>query len=353
MPHIDSLTPKPHAFPRLFGQLPLTRVRDYSRSIKVDLVKHDDPSTMLNGTYDFAKATWSEDGRESERATLQEKEDALSQMLAGKTLQLGLETVQFIFRISGITRIDTHQIVRQRVGVTFSQQCSGDQFWTHHDVLVEPSIKQELGPYSAFLTTALQSKQVYQEMLDTQKISVQAARSILPHCLETFVFMRIDLATLLFFHQKRIDDGSQTWQMNEVAQQMADRVIEIFPQTAVAFEKSKTRFKFQVEASKDRTNSFSTGLYLPSPDNFEYHDQDFLYPQTKNKMHLVGDHKVDEFPTEYYLGTSRLSESEYKEFKAEYELVNKLAEKEHLTNDEILLANQNVNFRLMKLFNLK
>ena len=82
MPHNNSLEPKRHAFRVLFGQKPLTRFKDYKRSIKVDLIKYDDPDTMLKGTFDFVKATWSEDGKESERASTEEMKDGLHAMLS-------------------------------------------------------------------------------------------------------------------------------------------------------------------------------------------------------------------------------------------------------------------------------
>lgn len=341
MPHNPKLTPKPHAFPRLFGQRPLTVVKNYAESIKVDLVQYPNMTTAIDGLYDFAKATWSEDGHESDRASYEEKQEVLAQMLQGKSLQLGLETIQFIFRISGITRLDTHQIVRQRVGVTFSQQCSGDQFWTHHNVLVEPSIHFSEWNHT-FFEEAIETKMAYAGMLDSMKISVQAARSILPHCLDTFIFMKVDLATLLFFHQKRVDNGSQTWQMNEISNQMAAEVIKVFPDLKETFEKNKTRFKFQVEASKDRKNTLSTGLYLPDPDNFEYHEQDFLYQQTKHSMHMLG----TTFPDSYYWGSKSISKTQYDEIDLAYDTANREVEREGLINLDILNYNLSLNEKL-------
>jgi thymidylate synthase (FAD) len=340
MPHKEKLHPKKHAFPRLFGQLPLTRVKDYSTNLKVELIKYDDPVKMIDGTYDFVKATWSEDGRESEKASYEEKQEALSQMLQGKTLQLGLETVSFIFRITGITRIDTHQIVRQRVGVTFSQHCSGDSFWNHRDILIEPSIYYSKWAKADFLKQALNSKVCYAQMLDSGKVSVQAARSILPHCLETFIFMKVDLATLLFFYQKRIEDGSQTWQMNEVSRQMEREVVKVFPDLQMAFDKAKTRFKFQREASKDRKNTFSTGLYLPKVDDFDYHENDFLYQTTKNEMHYIGDYKQEEIPIQYYFAYMQIDQNLYEEIQFEYDANNRLIDKGHRSNSEVLAQNR-------------
>jgi hypothetical protein len=108
MPHNPKLVPKRHAMRNLIGQVPLSRFKDYRENIDVELIKYDDPVTAMEGIYDFAKATWSEDGKEASRATDEQKYSALDAMLEGKALGLGLETINLTFRIGGISRIDTH-----------------------------------------------------------------------------------------------------------------------------------------------------------------------------------------------------------------------------------------------------
>jgi thymidylate synthase (FAD) len=332
MPHNKNLEPKKHPFRVLFGQRPLTCFKDYRKSIKVELIKYDDRESMLRGTYDFVKATWSEDGRESERASESEMQDALKAMLSGKALGLGLETVNFMFKISGITRIDTHQIVRQRIGVTFSQQCTGDRFLNHNDVLVEESIAKYPDILERFIDSTLKCKMCYSRMVDSLDISIQAARSILPHNLETFIFMNTNLATLLFFYQKRIDDGSQTWQMNEISRQMADEVCRVFPELSEVFEKNKSKFKLQREASADRKNTFSTSLYVPNVDEFDYHERDFLYQKKKNEMNFTNTPIEDR----YYWGFRRISKEMYDEIKKAYSLLDKAVHEGNYSNEEIL-----------------
>lgn len=344
MPHNNSLIPKKHSYKILFGQRPLTKFKDYRKSIKVDLVKYDDREKMLKGTYDFVKATWSEDGLESGRVTEQEMSNALEMMMSGKALGLGLETVNLMFRISGITRIDTHQIVRQRIGVTFSQQCTGDRFLHHNDVLVEESIVKEPS-LGSFINATLHAKNSYSQMIDSMNVSIQAARSILPHNLETFIFMNTNLATILFFYQKRIDDGSQTWQMNEISRQMAEEICKVYPELIPVFEKFKTKFKFQEEASKDRNNTFATNLYLPKIDNFDYHERDFLYDKTKEEMHFTNTPIKDSF----FWGFDEISEDKYNLIRDAYDKTNKHCEELKLTNREILERNQLLNQNLQQL----
>lgn len=349
MPHVESLVPKKHAFPNRLGQKPLTKFKDYRQSIRVKLIKHDDPEQMLKGTYKFVKATWADSPDVNDNASEEQMKDALHQMLSGKALGLGLETVNLMFEISGISHIDAQQITRQRIGVTFSAQCTGDRFLNHNDILVEESIAQDPLLLQEFINATLRTKLSYCQMCDSLKVSIQAARSILPRNIETFYYMNTNLMTLLFFHQKRIDDGSQTWQMNEISQQMADEVCRVFPDLAEVFEKNKSKFKFQKEASADRKNSFSTGLYIPKNDEFDYNNRDFLYPMKKNEMHFTGTPIEDT----YYWDNTRVTKEEYELVKQAYDKLDKENHENDYTNEQIIDRANNVNLQLSNEFSLR
>jgi len=126
---------------------------------------------MLKGTYKFVKATWADSPDDNDNTTIDEMKYAMQQMLSGKALGLGLETINFIFEINGINHIDAQQITRQRIGVTFSAQCTGDRFLNHNDVLVEESIAQDSELLENFIDTTLRAKMSYAEMVDSQKVS--------------------------------------------------------------------------------------------------------------------------------------------------------------------------------------
>jgi thymidylate synthase ThyX len=340
MPHNKNLIPKISPFRILFGQIPLTKFKDYRSNIKVDLIYAPDRNQIMPAVYDFVKATWSEDGKESSRASYEEMSEAFKTMLEGKALGLGIETIDFIFRISGITRIDTHQIVRQRIGVTFSQQCTGDRFLNHADALVEECIAQDKDLLDEFIRATLATKMSYANMNDSMKVSIQTSREILPHNLETFIFMKINLMTFLMFHKKRIDDGSQTWPMNVITQQMSDGIIEKYPELKSVLEKNKTSFKFQTEASKDRGNTFSTSLYLPkNDDEFEFHNQDFLYSQKKDEMNFTETPIRDR----YFWGYVEISENLYNEIKNRYENLDKENKTNRRDNKTIQKLAENTN----------
>jgi len=183
------------------------------------------------------------------------------------------------------------------------------------------------------ISATLHAKNAYAEMCDSQQVSIQAAREILPHNLETFIFVKINLMTLLQFYKKRIDDGSQTWSMNIIAQQMADEVCNEYPELKPVFEKNKTSFKFQTDASRDRKNLFSTSLYIPQMDTeFEYNERDFLYQKKKNEMHFTNTPIKDEF----YWGFTKITEKDYNQIKNIYDKLSDEGDKKHLSNLEMI-----------------
>lgn len=342
MAHNKALVPKKHPYRIRFGQKPLTHFKDYRKAIKVDLVKYDDRLRMLAGVYDFVTSTWSEDGMESTRVREKQMQDALQQMLSGKTLSLGLETINLMFRITGISRIDTHQIVRQRVGVTFSQHCSGDQWWSHRDCLVAENIAQDPGMLKEFIDSTLKSKNTYVDLIDSGKVSIQEAREILPHNLETFIFMNTNISTLLFFYQKRIDDSSQTWQINEISRQMAREVCVVYPEMKPVFEKFSKKFTMARDAEADRASTFATALYLPKEDNYEYHKRDYLYDKTKEEYNWTNTPIEDQ----YYWGYRKITKEQHKHIYQLYEGNAKLVEIDHMSNSQIKALNHETNDRI-------
>jgi len=339
MSHNPELVPKKHPFGIKFGQKPLTEFKDYRKAIKVTLKNPEPVESMMNRIYSFVKATWADSPEVLENATKEQKEDALDQMLSGKALQLGLETVSLSFMIGGITHIDAQQITRQRIGVTFSAQCTGDRFLNHNEVLVEESIAQDPVLLKSFIDATLAAKMSYAEMVDSEKVSIQAARSILPRNIETFYNMQTNLATLLFFHQKRIDDGSQTWQMNEISRQLAKQVSDVYPQLLEVFKRNENKFRFQREASADRKNTFSTALYIPKDDDFDYHTRDFVYPISKEQMNYTN----TPIKNLYYWGLDEVTKEQFDAIKNKYSENDKSVHDSSPTNSEIYEMNRSVN----------
>ena len=343
MTHVDSLIPKKHPFRIIFGQKPLTHFKDYRKSIKVELLNPEPKEQMMKRIYQFVRATWADSPDQNSNPTEEQMKDGLNAMLSGKSLGLGLEATNLTFKISGISRVDLQQIVRQRIGVVYSVQCTGDRDLRHNEILVEESIAKDSTVLDRFIRAINSTKESYVDMVDSQNVSIQAARLVLPECREGFMFMNTNLSTLIFFHQKRIDDGSQTWEINRIAQLMADAVCEVYPEMKDVFEKNKKKFKFQRDASADRTNTFSTGLYLPKVDDYDYHTRDVMYPMTKEEMHFTNTPIEDT----YYWGYKKVSEKEYELIESKYRENNKLVHEKSLSNQDIYTMNVRTNDELL------
>lgn len=322
-----------------FGQKPLTHFKDYRKAIKIELLEPESEEQMMKRLYRFVRATWEDSPDDNLHPTEQQMKEGLDAMLSGKALGLGLEATSLTFVISGITRVDLQQIVRQRVGVTFSVQCTGDRDLRHNSILIEESVAQDLVLLDQVIESHLLPKKVYSDLLDSGKVSIQAARLFLPESREMHMYMHTNLSTFLFFYQKRIDDSSQTWQINEVVRKMADEICKVYPQMKPVFEKASTSFKMAKNAEADRASTFATALYLPKEDSYEYHDRDYLYNKTKEEFNFTNTSIEDK----YYWGSELVTEIVYRRIKEEYDAAARVADEKYMSNDEIKAYNENVN----------
>lgn len=340
--HKPELEPKLHPYKMRFGQRPLTVFKDYRKTIKVKLIEPEGKDQMMKRLYQFVRTTWEDDVNDNAEPTIAQMKEGLEAMLSGKALGLGLEATSLTFEISGITRVDLQQIVRQRVGVTFSVQCTGDRDLRHGNMLVEESINQSPEILEEYIKTCLIAKHAYSNMLDSKKVSIQAARVILPECREMHMRMHTNLSTLIFFYTKRIDDSSQTWQMNQIVKKMADAVIEVYPELADVFFKASKKFTMAKNAESDRGSTFATALYLPKEDSYDYHERDYLYNTTKEKFNFT------ETPIEdtYYWGYEKITKDQYWKIFHNYDGNTKLTDRSHFSNEKIDETNKATTLRL-------
>lgn len=282
----------------LTGQIPRTRFKDHLSSVRVDLISG--PARDIDLTaYAFQQATWRDEPYipglqpDQDETVLR---DLKINAIQGNGLPLSLELYDFVFCISGINRVITHQVVRNRIGATYSQQCSGDKDWRHHDVLVPRSIYQNKKTYEAFKQQILASKELYANMLDSLEISIMDARKILPHCLETFIYVKFNLVTLASFIQKRDCVQTQEPEMVMVARRMREAVIAKYPfLTELLANLCKQKKCFYTRS--DRLTG--TSMFIPDTDHdFPYHRENFIYQKTPGEM----SYDLPAVPTEQYEG---------------------------------------------------
>ncbi len=342
MSHNPQLAPKKHPYKMRFGQKSLTHFHDYRQAIKIKLVEPESKETMMKRLYQFVRTTWEDSPDDNLHPTEQQMKEGLDAMLSGQALGLGLEATSLTFEISGITRADLQQIVRQRVGVVFSVQCTGDRDIRHNPILIEESIAQSDDLLNSMIHSTLEAKKTYSTLMDSMKVSIQAARLALPESREMHMRMHTNLSTLLFFYQKRIDNSSQTWQMNEIVRKMAEEVCKVYPEMTSVFEKQSKKFTMSKDAESNRASTFATALYLPEVDSYEYHNRDYLYEKTKNDFNFTNTPIEDT----YYYGSEKVSKNEYEQIVELYNKNNSEADEKSMSNEEIKRMNTMTNLKI-------
>lgn len=291
MPHDESV--KEVNIPSIvfWGESPETKFEDYLDCINVELIQWPDKKRLYKTMYNFQRATWGYKGRKDTNVDWNAIQQSIEEMAEGKSLGLGMETANFTFLVSGISRIITHQIVRTRVGVTYSQRCTGDQDLRFDNYMVprslnKPENNQFLDRYKKLV---LDAKDLYSDALD-QGIPITDARYFLPPGNMNYIYVHIALSSLIPLIGKRMCTN-ETIEYNEVARQMREQVLKHFP-----------IFKGIVMADCDKKSKcfFGRGhsplngnIFVPDEKHeFKYNMWNFMYPLTRHQM--IGDTKYKE-----------------------------------------------------------
>ncbi len=157
--------------------------------------------------------------------------DPWGDVASGRALWQNAETLRWNIRISGVDRVLTHQLVRLRVGVTFSHQCTGDRDCRWDSLLLPRSIGEGRGLAAYEL---VRMKTMYSSLVDSGG-SVQEARRFLPHCISSHIQMDTCLTTLAGWYRKRREHLTQDWLTYVLAGKIREAVVAASPWAASAF----------------------------------------------------------------------------------------------------------------------
>ena len=276
MPKNNDLTPVTFPMKLRFEEKPKTEYKNDLESINVEMLDHPDPIRARKMVYQFINATW-EDGpglHDPDAAPDWKLFQALEAALQFKALPTVLETLDFTFRIEGIDVQTVTHLIRHRTG-SFSAQCTGDRWQSHANALVPGPVQNSPELYERWKRIVEDAKELYCDMIDTRKISIMDARTILPKCLETHYYARFNLKDLLNFIRQRMDKQIQPTTDNIIAYQMYLAVARIFPEVTTVVNMHTASRHYVATA---RTGK-ATNLYWPDEDSdkFEWHPEDFIY----------------------------------------------------------------------------
>lgn len=127
------------------------------------------------------------------------------------------EHIYFTFKIEGISRACSHQLVRHR-HCSFTQRsqryCSEDGF----KVILPPSIKKDYPSECDYEHIVRDIDEAYAE-LQNNGIPNEDARYVLPNACETSLYLSCNLRELIHMSNERLCRRAQ-WEIRELVQQM-------------------------------------------------------------------------------------------------------------------------------------
>jgi thymidylate synthase (FAD) len=195
---------------------------------KVALLEHTpEPQWVV---YKAARMCYAEDplsietemvGREAHRSV--EKRDKLLHMLLQRKHLSPLEHASFTFRVTGISRACSHQLVRHRIA-SYSQR---SQRYVSEDDL-QYVMPPELDGTSAGVAyiAAMEAAEKQYRML-SESIDKEDARFVLPNACATALVFTMNTRALLNFFAERLCTKAQ-WEIRTMARSMLQLVQEPF-----------------------------------------------------------------------------------------------------------------------------
>jgi thymidylate synthase ThyX len=284
MPINNELEPITLPMDLKFGQEPSTSFYNNLEALNIELI--DAPSTeqARNVAWHYVKATWADDPKDVDPASASDsiKSKNLLDVLQFRALPTPMECLGFTFRLSGLSFQEVTHIIRHRAG-SFAAQCTGDRDLREDPVVVPESIENSPEFLERYQQIVLDAKKLYADMTDSKAISMMDSRMILPKCMTSFYYMRLNLKDLIGFVKQRQDIQIQPAADNILAARMAIEACKAIPELTQVFNFNKPDFHyintFRVKEG-DKWISRGTNLYQPEPknDTFDYHEEDTIYP---------------------------------------------------------------------------
>ena len=300
----------PSAFEPHFDQIPLTRFRDLECAFNIEVLEYPDKRS-LETLYEFMRACHSANGPTKFQGADKFHKSIIEyaeEIFAGGSLWQGMEKLNFTILITGCSRVFTHQLVRQRIGVTFSQKCTGECDWRHHDILI-PRIDKKA--QDLLISHGLITKGMYTQMVDSKKVSLQDARYILGHNWETFIYAHLSGATIAALYNKRICTMSQAWETHIFAEKLREAILDVAPYMAPALENPCDKGRCWHAGAGDNFNV--TRLYAPDKqhDKDDWNPKSFIYGE-RTHFEMSSGTMAKEFKTKCYRGEDLIEEKEWK-----------------------------------------
>ncbi len=138
-----------------------------------------------------------------------------------------LEHASFTFAIEGVSRALSHQLVRHRIGVSFSQKSQRYVKEKQFEYIVPPSIVKKELLKEKYEAQMAQIQSLYNEFLQAG-LPAEDARYLLPNAAETKLVVTMNARSLHHFFRLRCCNRAQ-WEIRAMAKQMLVEVRKVAP----------------------------------------------------------------------------------------------------------------------------
>lgn len=138
-----------------------------------------------------------------------------------------MEHVSFTFAIDGVSRALSHQLVRHRIGCSYSQQSQRYVKEKQFEYIIPPKIAQDPEKAAKFKKAMEDAQRVYTELLEAG-VPAEDARFVLPNAAETKFVMTMNVRSLMHFFELRCCNRAQ-WEIRALANEMLKQVKEVAP----------------------------------------------------------------------------------------------------------------------------
>ena len=290
MPINNDLEPIELPMDLKFGRSVNTVFENNLKALKVELVDAPTSEQARSVAWHYVKATWADSPEEIDPANASDvvKSKNLLDVLQFRALPTPMECLGFTFRLSGLSFQEVTHIIRHRAG-SFAAQCTGDRDLRDDPAVIPESVENSPEFLERYKELVHMSKQLYADMTDSKVVSMMDARMILPKCMTSFYYMRLNLKDLIGFVRQRQDVQIQPAADNILAARMAIEACKAIPELTQVFNFDKPDFHyintFRVKEG-DKWISRGTNLYQPEPknDSFDYHVDDTIYQCRREEM---------------------------------------------------------------------
>ncbi|KNF07999.1 thymidylate synthase ThyX [Gottschalkia purinilytica] len=221
-----------------------------SSKLKVNLLRYTEDGEKLIAS--SAKLCYSAVGVDKIEEKLDdEKVESFIKMLMSVGHQSPIEHISFTFAIEGISRTLTHQLVRHRIGSSYSQQSQRYVKLDQFEYIIPPSIENVKEAKELFIKAMEEDQKYYDKISDilfkkhyerlinqgykeekarkeAEKMSIEDARYIFPNACETKIIVTMNARALFNFFEHRCCERAQ-WEIRSLATEMLRQVRHVAP----------------------------------------------------------------------------------------------------------------------------